>query len=350
MDFNVDDRNIQNTNLPSIRILLADSEPSKIAQVISYTEQQFRPVIRVCNSYIDLLPMLRAELPEVLLLGLFEKFNSFYICQECHQTWEHLPIVLLSRQTIIDDCFRQMAINRGATDVIPHNLLRLDQLFQGLLQPKPTTAPQSTSDKSQIHPITPRLVHLVGEPTSSSSGEETSPSRIPNSGGTGMESPPELRDLAVHSMPEVSSNIECDQTGGIQAVDFTFQTPSQIAATVTVQTMLTAMKEITQIGNNYFGPLAQGNYWRKAHARIVDRFPALKHWSADHFGIISCNETILESPCTEKDLQSLRSWVGVYLSECERIIVDFGDILKQSNLSPAALQLLSDLASSPKIT
>jgi CheY-like chemotaxis protein len=326
MDFNVDDRNIQNTNLPSIRILLADSEPSKIAQVISYTEQQFRPVIRVCNSYMDLLPMLRAELPEVILLGLFEKFNSFYICQECHQTWEHLPIVLLSRQTIIDDCFRQMAINRGATDVIPHNLLGLDRLFQGLLQPKPTTAPQSTSDKSQIRPLTP------------------------TSGETGMESPPELRDLAVHSMPEVFSNIECDQTGGIQVVDFTFQTPSQIAATVTVQTMLTAMKEITQIGNNYFGPLAQGNYWRKAHARMIDRFPALKHWSADHFGIISCNETILQSPCTEKDLQSLRSWVGVYLSECERIIVDFGDILKKSNLSPAALQLLSDLASSPKIT
>jgi CheY-like chemotaxis protein len=326
MDFNVDDRNIQNTNLPSIRILLADSEPSKIAQVISYTEQQFRPVIRVCNSYIDLLPMLRAELPEVILLGLFEKFNSFYICQECHQTWEHLPIVLLSRQTIIDDCFRQMAINRGATDVIPHNLLGLDRLFQGLLQPKPTTAPQSTSDKSQIRPLTP------------------------TSGETGMESPPELRDLAVHSMPEVFSNIECDQTGGIQVVDVTFQTPSQIAATVTVQTMLTAMKEITEIGNNYFGPLAQGNYWRKAHARIIDRFPALKHWSADHFGIISCNETILQSPCTEKDLQSLRSWVGVYLSECERIIVDFGDILKKSNLSPAALQLLSDLASSPKIT
>jgi CheY-like chemotaxis protein len=326
MDFNVDDRNIQNTNLPSIRILLADSEPSKIAQVISYTEQQFRPVIRVCNSYMDLLPMLRAELPEVILLGLFEKFNSFYICQECHQTWEHLPIVLLSRQTIIDDCFRQMAINRGATDVIPHNLLGLDRLFQGLLQPKPTTAPQSTSDKSQIRPLTP------------------------TSGETGMESPPELRDLAVHSMPEVFSNIECDQTGGIQVVDVTFQTPSQIAATVTVQTMLTAMKEITEIGNNYFGPLAQGNYWRKAHARIIDRFPALKHWSADHFGIISCNETILQSPCTEKDLQSLRSWVGVYLSECERIIVDFGDILKKSNLSPAALQLLSDLASSPKIT
>ena len=268
MNSKVDDRNIQNTDLSSIRILLADSDPSKIAQVISYTEQQFRPSVRVCKSYVDLLPMLRAELPEIMLLGMFDTFNSFDICQECCQTWEQLPIVLLSRQKIIDDYFhyfRRMAITKGAIDVVPHDLLQLDRLFQELLQPQTTTDPQ-------------------------------------------------------------------------------------IAATVTVQTMLTAMTEITQIGNNYFGPLAQGNYWRKAHARIVNEFPALEHWSADHFGIISCNETILQSPCTEQDLQSLRSWVGVYLSECERIIVDFGDILKNSSLSPAVLHLLPDLASSPTIT
>jgi CheY-like chemotaxis protein len=267
MNFKVDDRNIKNTDLSSIRILLADSDPSKIAQVISYTEQQFRPSVRVCKSYVDLLPMLREELPEIMLLGMFDTFNSFDICQECRQNWEQLPIVLLSRQKNIDDYFhyfRRMAITKGAIDVVSHDLLQLDRLFQELLRLQTTTA--------------------------------------------------------------------------------------QIATTVTVQNMLTAMTEITQIGNNYFGPLAQGNYWRKAHACIIDKFPALEHWSADHFGIISCNETILQSPCTEKDLQSLRSWVGVYLSECERIIVDFGDILKQSNLSPAALHLLSDLASSPTIT
>jgi hypothetical protein len=121
-----------------------------------------------------------------------------------------------------------------------------------------------------------------------------------------------------------------------------------IDAVITVQTMLTALKEITEIGNNYFGPLAQGNYWRKAHARISDRFPILQHWSADHFGLIDCNETMLKTQFTREDLQALRSWVGGYLSECERIIVDFGGILKNSNLSPAALQLLPDLDSSPQ--
>lgn len=264
----VGDRTINNTEPSSIRILLADSDSTKIGQVIAHVEKQFQPIIRVCQSYNDLLPMLRAECPEVLLLGMFDTLNSFAVCRKCHQTWAHLPIVMLTRQTANDEYFHQFrrtAISMGATDVVSHDLLQLDRLLQGL--------------------------------------------------------PPQL--------PTVTNS------AGIDTV-------------VTVQTMSIALQEITAIGNNYFGPLAQGNYWRKAHARILDRFPVLQNWSADHFGMIACNETILQTQFTAEDLQGLQSWVGGYLSECERIIVDFGGILKNSNLSPAALLLLPDLASSPK--
>jgi CheY-like chemotaxis protein len=268
MYLEVGDRTINNTEPSSIRILLADSEPKKIGQVIAHIEKQFQPIIRVCQNYNDLLPMLRAECPEVLLLGMFDTLNSFAVCRKCHQTWAHLPIVMLTRQTASDDYFHQFrrtAISMGATDVVSNDLLHLDRLLQGL--------------------------------------------------------PPQL--------PTVTN------VAGLDTV-------------ITVQTMSIALQEITAIGNNYFGPLAQGNYWRKAHARICDRFPALQNWSADHFGIIGCNETILQTQVTAEDLQVLQSWVGGYLSECERIIVDFGGILKNSNLSPAALLLLPDLASSSK--
>ena len=57
------------------------------------------------------------------------------------------------------------------------------------------------SEKSRRSSLAPCLVR--------SSGEETSPSRIRNSGGTRIESPPELGDL-----------------GGDRVVDCTFQTPS----------------------------------------------------------------------------------------------------------------------------
>jgi CheY-like chemotaxis protein len=264
----VGDRTTNNTVLPSIRILLADSEPAKIGQVIAHVEQQFQPTVRVCESYSDLLPMLRAECPEVLLLGTFDTLNAFAVCRKCHQTWEHLPIVMLTRQTAGDEYFHQFrrtAIGMGAIDAVSNDLLQLDRLLQGLPPQRPTVT----------------------------------------------------------------------NAAGIDTV-------------ITVQTMWIALSEITEIGNNYFGPLAQGNYWRKAHARILDRFPVLQNWSADHFGMITCNETILQTQFTAEDLQGLRSWVSGYLSECERIIVDFGGILKNSNLSPAALQLLTDLASSPK--
>lgn len=268
MYLEVGDRTINNTEPSSIRILLADSEPTKFGQVIARVEKKFQPIIRVCQSYNDLLPMLRAECPDVLLLGMFGTLNSFAVCRKCHQTWDHLPIVMLTRQTSVDDYFHQFrraAISMGATDVVSNDLLQLDRLLQGL--------------------------------------------------------PPQI--------PKVTNS------AGIDTV-------------ITVQTMSLALQEIAEIGNNYFGPLAQGNYWRKTHARIIDRFPVLQNWSADHFGMIACNETILQTQFTAEDLQGLQSWVSGYLSECERIIVDFGGILKNSNLSPAALLLLPDVAPSPK--
>ncbi len=262
----IDERNIKpNSNSP-IRILLADSDIEKIAKVITIAEANCQPLISVCNNYADLKSMLTKELPELLLLGTFGMLNYFDICYECRQISKDLPIVILSRHNTIDDYFyyfRQFVITKGATDVITHDLLQLERVFQRLPQP------------------------------------------------------------VILAETEI--------------------------ATVVMQTMLMAIREITEVGNNYFGPLAQGNYWRKSHARIVDSFPNLENWSSDHFGIISCNETILQAQFTDKDLTSLCQWVSAYISECERIILDFRGILRNSNLSPVALQLMPDLSSSPTI-
>lgn len=104
--------------------------------------------------------------------------------------------------------------------------------------------------------------------------------------------------------------------------------------------VLNALIEIVTISNNYFGPLAQGNYWRKAHARIVAEFPFMQYWSADHFSKLDCDESIRQQTLTDKDLQSLRVWVQLFVEECERIIVDFRFILNDAKLSPLAKDLL----------
>jgi CheY-like chemotaxis protein len=109
-----------------------------------------------------------------------------------------------------------------------------------------------------------------------------------------------------------------------------------------VATMLAAMEEISAIGSNYFGPLAQGNYWRKTHTLLLAKFPALQNWSADHFGKIGCDESIANSQCTVADVRGLQQWVIAYIHECERIIVDFGEILRKSEVLPPTRDLLAD--------
>jgi hypothetical protein len=111
---------------------------------------------------------------------------------------------------------------------------------------------------------------------------------------------------------------------------------------ITGQAMLVAIEEIVVVSNNYFGSLAQGNYWRKAHAHIVDEFPFIQNWSSDHFSKISCNDNILKQELTEADIQSMRIWVKAFMEECERIIIDFRVILNNSALSPQAKDLLAN--------
>jgi CheY-like chemotaxis protein len=261
------DRNIVGAYPSSIQILVADAETTKIEQVTLFvarhlpSEIQSQISILKCNHYADLAPMLAAELPDLLLLGILDRFNSLDTCEECHKQFGQLPIVLLSRQNPIDDYFqhfRRLALSKGATDVVNNELLQLERLIVGLVQ-------QQTS---------------------------------------------------IDSLEQVSE--------------------------FSVAMMLAAMEEISAIGSNYFGPLAQGNYWRKAHARIIGEFPALQNWSADHFGKIGCDESIACFHCTLADVLGLQQWVIAYINECERIILDFGEILRKSELLPQTRKLLAD--------
>jgi hypothetical protein len=110
---------------------------------------------------------------------------------------------------------------------------------------------------------------------------------------------------------------------------------------ITGRSMLACLGEIAMISNNYFGPLAQGNYWRKAHANTIDEFSSILHWSADHFSKISCDDNILDLELTQEDIKGLRTWVRFFVGECERIILDFTTILMDSDLSPLAKDLLT---------
>lgn len=258
---NVETNNPIDPDLLPIQILLAESDLVEIARIRSNINREFQDGIQIVNNYDNLLARIATKKAQILILGRIDRPNYFEICQECHKIQENLPIVLISRQKIIDDCFRQLARGWGAIDSITNDPIELNRLFQKL-------------DRSIVH-------ELTNEPK-----------------------------------PE----------------------PAPI---LTGQTVLIGLGEIATIGNNYFGPLAQGNYWRKAHARIVDRFPFISNWSADHFGKLSCNESILGVELTTEEIQSLRIWVQFFIEECERIIIGFGEILNNSDISPLAKDLLT---------
>lgn len=95
---------------------------------------------------------------------------------------------------------------------------------------------------------------------------------------------------------------------------------------ITGKMMLTVLQEIISISSQHFGPLALGNYWRKSHAKVSTEFPSIQNWSVDHFGKLSCNESILGYELTDEDVQALRLWAQKFIEECERANSNFRKI------------------------
>jgi hypothetical protein len=253
-------------------VILAESDPSEVARIRADIDPRFHNTIEVVKSYDELVDKITEQRPELVLLGRIDKFNYFDTCKECQSIHQDLPIVLLSRQQVINDSFLKLAITRGLTDIINPDSINLNQLFQKLAK---------QSDRTIV-------------------------------------------DLSIVSTAPA------------------LPTHTEDRSSITGAMMLAALGEIVITTNNYFGPLAQGNYWRKSHTSIVNDLPSLQNWSADHFSKINCNDLILEQKLTTEDIQSLRIWVRIFIGECERIIVDFRVILINSDLSSVAKDLLSE--------
>jgi hypothetical protein len=295
---NATSNNATESVLP-IQILIAESDPAEIDRLRANIDREFRGGITIANSYEALLVQITQQRPHLVLLGRIDKFNYFEICQECRQVRAKLEIVLLSSQEIITDSFRQLVKTCGLTDVITKDPANLNQLLQKV---GTSSRHQPTND-----PLDPLELWELLEPLEP------------------------LEPLKPLELQQPLKPLELQQP--LEPLE-----PQQ--PTIGARMMLAGLEEIVEISNNYFGPLAQGNYWRKAHARSVDEFPFIQNWSADHFSKLSCHESILERELTDKDIQSLRIWVQIFIEECERIIVDFGAILHDSALSPLAKDLL----------
>ncbi len=123
---------------------------------------------------------------------------------------------------------------------------------------------------------------------------------------------------------------------------------SPVETSESIQTMefakaLIALNEISEYSQRYFGPLALGNYWKKAHQHAVARHPWLNQWNVDSWGKIEFSPTqpSQSTVLTTEQLNSLQAWVREFLDECKRVVVDFPQLLKKKHLSSQIDRLIS---------
>ncbi len=292
MHISIELKNMTDSDLQPLQILVAESDPVEIDRIMATIDREFHTGIKIAKNYRQLLERTNLERPQLVVLGKIDNANYSEIAQACHKIQPKLPIYLLSSQGIIIDSFRQLVKTCGLTDVITRDTNGLNQLLVKIAM--------SERDRQANLPLgkptpQPNRQHLTREPLGMPTAQHP-PERLTNK-------------------PLIQSKIFG-------------------------RDLLAALAEIVTVSNNYFGPLAQGNYWRKSHDRLIDEFPALQNWSADHFSKLSCNERMLGQELTAEDLQSLRVWVRLFIEECERIIIDYRSILNNANLSPLATDLL----------
>lgn len=111
---------------------------------------------------------------------------------------------------------------------------------------------------------------------------------------------------------------------------------------LTWESALVALNRLTKYSSSYLGLMAIGNYWKKSHASLVVLHPSLEYWQVDYQGQITCpfiSEQI--EPLTPEQLRDLQTWVRAFLKECERVIVDFSQILQAKSLSADVSKLIS---------
>jgi hypothetical protein len=283
------------TDLPPIKILLAESDPVQIDRLKVKIDREFAAGIFVVKTYPQLVESVARERPQLVILGHIGNSNYSEIAKDCHKAQPQLPILLLSSQGIIIDSFRKLVKTCGLTDVIYRDSDKLCQTISAIVK-SPLQQPAAQPTHELL--TTATSVKLTAQPDRKSIPDE-----------------PTVKPAKQTAQPVTNTG------------------PASKA-------ILAGLAEIVSVSNNYFGPLAQGNYWRKAHFQLVEEFPVLQNWSADHFSKLSCHESILEQELTDADLQGLRAWVQLFIEDCERIIVDYKMILYNSNLSASAKDLL----------
>ncbi|MGB0561126.1 MAG: hypothetical protein ACPGVO_04905 [Spirulinaceae cyanobacterium] len=259
------------------RIVLAECQVGLVEPLMTTLEHAGWPITGPCSTTSQLLEILTQKSVDLLLLGNLAESNCFELFRKCRDRWQDLPIILLSHQPV-SQYFRDWALRRGAYDVVQGNAQSCTHL-------------QTTIE--QILPYSPETIAAHAKSVLPDSSEST---------------------------PLKSARAQ----------------PEKLTCSIVCE----ALAELTCVSINYFGSLAIGNYWRKAHKRIVVEHPWLGEWQVDHFGQVTIPGSLQDSVVDPAQLQSIQAWILCFEQECQRIIVDFPTLLRKEDISEGLKRVL----------
>jgi DNA-binding NarL/FixJ family response regulator len=314
----------------SLRLTLAESIESVRQSIVDELKQD-NHIISVCNSLEELIQTFSNEEPDVLLIGNLPEASCLEVYRQCTNRWAGLPIAILSYQPSVNEFFRTWVVAKGVYDVLssyPNNLYLLRESLQKIgsnsapianlpvAEAIEAKADGKTETQSELIPVSAYLA----KPQAPSHGKVLSQFHE-----TPIRKDPRLEDL-LESIPE------------------THPKENRVATPLNLShnEVLTALNQITDYSMNYFGAMAIGNYWKKTQANTVLEHPWLECWTVDFRGAIAYfSEAIPSEKLTSEQVQSLKVWVKCFLNECDRIIVDYSQMLAKMGVSEHVKQIIS---------
>lgn len=300
-----------NSSSWSPHIVLAECEVGIIDPLVAMLEQAGWPIMGTCSTTPQVLEILTQQSVDLLLLGNLAEANCFEVFRECRDRWKDLPIILISHQPV-SQYFRDWALRQGARDAVQGDVKSLPRLKTAIEQVLPLAA-RSTRSLPVSSGSAP--------PSAERSRQKTSKNSSKN---PGLE--PSLKEASTFQASKLAKTANHRDAH-----------PHPLLAGSTVRE---ALAELTHFSINYFGPLATGNYLRKAHQKMVIEHPWLEQWQVDHFGQVTIPDSLQDSPIDQEQRHSIQAWIQCFEQECQRIIIDFPALLRKEDTSENLKRLL----------
>jgi hypothetical protein len=323
-----DRSNTKAQNRDFLQIILAESN-STISEPIVVELSKDNHQITSCTNIKETERAIDGYAPDLIIIGNLEDSSCLELFRECSQKFQNLPIILLCHTLEVNQFFRDWVIAKGGYDVMSGSPTKLHLLRQGLQN---LMGRSQSAEPAKATAATAKMPEIVTPPA-------PVPAPVSN-----LPSPPPALPKTPQPANRISKPAPQEPVKATK-IPASRPAPSQRSLeTLTYQQTLTALNQVSEISLKYFGGLVIGNYWKKAHKSLLAEHLWLECWSVDHLGAISfISQEIPQEQLTERQFQSLLLWVKGFLKECDRIIGDYIELLRQSNPSEQVRHIIANL-------